>query len=404
MGVSPLVHRAAGREIVSSEGLELHVFHDIDDVNPAEWDALVPPDAIQISHRFIRCCQRSGVENALYRHVLVYRDDTPVAVASFSRMVVSLDVLATGTMKRLIRTAQRVRRGFLNLPVLLCGLPVSFGQPCIAFRADADTGRIVRALAWLMERVAEETDTRFLCWKEFDDDACEALRELESMGYFRAASLPFYTLPLRWRTFEEYARDMRAGYRRQLESTLSAGRRAGLRTRREGEFSSHAPALFALYEEVIERARYRLERLNRPFFEALARMPGGESHALLMQHEGRLAAAAIVLNAQRRATFLLTGIDYAVQRALPLYENLVTEVVRDAIASGAEELEMGQTSAPLKSRLGAVESRRHLFLRHRSRTAHRVLRMLAPLLFPDTTFPARRVFARENAAPDPSRA
>jgi hypothetical protein len=78
----------------------------------------------------------------------------------------------------------------------------------------------------------------------------------------------------------------------------------------------------------------------------------------------------------------------------PVYENLVTEVIRDAIASGAKRLEMGQTSAPLKSRLGAVESRRFLFLRHRLRPAHRALRALAPLLFPAGSSPARRVFKR----------
>jgi predicted N-acyltransferase len=115
----------------------------------------------------------------------------------------------------------------------------------------------------------------------FDEATRETLRPLEATGYFCAHSLPFCTLPLRWRTFEEYALDMRAGYRRQLEATLADGEESGLHVRRVDTFLPHAPALFALYEQVIDRARYRLERLNRPFFEALDQMLRGESHALL---------------------------------------------------------------------------------------------------------------------------
>jgi hypothetical protein len=75
-----------------------------------------------------------------------------------------------------------------------------------------------------------------------------------------------------------------------------------------------------------------------------------------------------------------------------VYENLVTEVVREAINSGATHLEMGQTSAPLKSRLGAVASPRWIFLRHRSGAWHRALRALSPLLFPSAAVIERRVF------------
>jgi len=103
-------------------------------------------------------------------------------------------------------------------------------------------------------------------------------------------------------------------------------------------------------------------------------------------------AVAIVLFAGRLATFLVAGLDYRAPREWQVYPNLVVEVVAEAIRSGASRLELGQTSYPLKSRLGAVAEPRFLYLRHRNPLSHLLLRGAAEFLFPQYDYPTRRVF------------
>ena len=364
---------------------------DITAFDPAEWDAMLDPDDLQTTHRFIAACQRAGVEAAAYRHVMVVADDAVAAVATFSRMEVRLELLSPTRLRSAVRRARRWAPRLLRVPVAFCGLPVSFGRPCLWIRDGADRVGIAAILARQIETWAHETGADILCFKEFAPEDEMAVASLGGLGYFRAASLPSCYLDLRWPSFGGYVAAMRAGYRRQLDETLRRRERHGLTLRAIADFHSACPAIFALYEQVMDRAPYQLERLNQAFFEGLNDL-GSESGALLLEREGRLLAAAILLYGPRVVTFLLTGIDYTLDRHCEVYPNLVIEVVAEAIRRRAARLEMGQTSYELKRRLGAVTEPRSLFVRYRHPLGHTLLRAASGLLFPRLALAPRRVF------------
>jgi hypothetical protein len=382
----------------TGEPLRVQVFRHIDEIAPTEWDSLLNPDDLQMSYRFVRLCQQSRVENADYWHLLVHERERLCAVASLSRMAVRLDLLSTGLTRTLIQAIRRVRPGFLEVPVLFCGLPVSFGQPCVKLAPWADTGAVWRAIGGVMEDLAEATATPLLCLKEFDPDAAARVEPACGHGFFRALSLPSCSLPMRWDSFSAYVRAMTAGYRRQVRATLRAREAGSLHVRRLDRFSECGGTIFSLYEHVIERAPFRLEKLNRAFIDRLDTELGPQSRAILIEHAGRCLAAAVLLFTPNVATFLLAGLDYVAPREWQVYPNLVLEVVAEAIRAGASRLEMGQTSYALKSRLGAVEVPRYLYLRYRHPVGHALLRRSAGLLFPKQEYPRRRVFSQGNAA------
>ncbi len=373
-------------------GEQVRVFRDINDVDAEEWDSLLGPDELQQSHRFVRLCQESRVEDAEYWHLMLYQDGTLCAVATLSRMVARLDLLSTDLPRGVVAAVRRCWPGFLRVPVLFCGLPVSFGQPCLKVAPWADAARVCATLAETMDRIAKESGVGLLCLKEFEPAVADQLAPLGALGFFRAASLPSCSLPLRWDSFSAYVQAMTAGYRRQVRATQEAGRAAGLKVRRLDHFSQEGDVIFALYEQVIRRAEFRLETLNRAFIDRLDTDLGEQSRALILERDGRPLAAAVLLFTPGVATFLLAGLDYEADRRWQVYPNLVLEVVAEAIASGALRLEMGQTSYALKSRLGAVESPRTLFLRYRNPLGHSLLRKSARFLFPETEYPQRRVF------------
>ena len=364
----------------------------IDEVAPAEWDALLGPADVQLSHRFVKTCQDAGVEDATYRHVLLYDREGLACIATFSFMQVALELLTSRRLRRAVRAARRVRPGFLRIPVLFCGLPVSFGRPCVRMRPGADADACVTVLCELMDDVAAELGAEICCFKEFELPEVAPLESVCRHGYFRAASLPSCRLDIRWTTFDAYLGSMRAGYRRQVREARRVAQGSGLLLRAVDDFGSCGARLFGLYEQVMERVEFQLERLNPAFFAGLNRNFPGESRAVLAEWEGEVVAAAVLLQAGGSCAFLLAGIDYARNAACRAYVNVVTETVADAIRRGAAVLEMGQTSYDLKRRLGATTTPRILFLRHRTRWAHRLLRAGGEILFPSRTYADRRVF------------
>jgi hypothetical protein len=364
---------------------------DIAAFDPAAWDAVLDADDLQTTHRFVSVCRDARVEAAAFRHVMILGDGGTEAVASFSRMDVRLELLSPTPFRSLVGRARRWAPRLLRVPVAFCGLPVSFGRPCLAMRPRADRAAIVSILARELQAWGDETSADILCFKEFPPEEEMQVALLTSLGYFRAPSLPGCHLELRWPTFDSYVGAMRASYRRQLERTRRQRERHEFTLRTVEDFGALCPAIFALYEQVMDRAPYQLERLNQPFFEGLNGL-GPESGAVLLERDGRLVAAAIVLYGPRVATFLLAGIDYSLDRRCQAYPNLVIETVAEAFRSGAARLEMGQTSYELKRRLGAVTEPRGIYLRFRRPLGHALLRAASGVLFPDLALAPRRVF------------
>ena len=373
---------------------DVEVHASIAEIDPGLWDSILDRDDLQATHRFLSTCEESGIEDASYRHILVHAGGRIAGTATLSRMSVSLDLLAPRAVRGAISAARRLHPGFLRVPVVFCGLPVSFGQSCLRFHPSANRNHVVRAVTQAMAEFAGQEGAAVLCLKEFSDAEAGHLRALEALGYIRARSLPACPLRLEWRTFEEYLAALRAPYRRQILADLHARGGRGAELRLVEDFSQETEPIFALYEQVIDRAEFRLERLNQTFLNKLNHNLGSQSRALLLEAEGRLLAVAVLLYTPRTLTFLLAGIDYEANREHRAYLNLVAAVVAEGIRVGAEILELGQTSYALKTRLGGRPDPRWIYLRARSSIAHHALRSTVPVLFPATRTPARRVFRK----------
>jgi len=370
----------------------VRAFRRIGEVDAAEWDSIVPPDELQMRHAFVRACEEAEVEQAEYRHLLVYRSGVLVGIASLFTMRVRLELLCPSFLRSVILAGRRIHPGFLRPRLLFCGLPVSAGRPCLAFRAPTDAPYVLAQVSAFMEHAAAELDAALLCFKEFRPAEAALVDVLRQHGYFRAFSLMSFGMTLPWQSFGHYLAAMRAGYRRQTNATLRSSRVAGLRCRVAPGTGTDWDRFFPLYDQVMDRAQFQLERLNQRFFESLARHLPGAIRTITIEQGDEPLAVAVVLETPRLTTFFMTGIDYRRNGAVAAYPRLVTEVVAEAIRAGTGALELGQTSPALKSRLGGLPEPRYLYFRYRSRWAHALFRLTAPVLFPENSALARRVF------------
>ena len=373
-----------------------HSEADLDAIDRIEWDSLLLPGDHLASWRFLRVCRNAGIEDARYRYVAIRQRGRLVATAVLTSMTVSLELLAPRGVRAFARGGRAILPRFLRVRTLFCGLPVSFGTSCLRFASstdgDTEEARIFPLVARAMEEFAEEEGAGLLCAKEFTDAERGRADALEQFGFFRAPSLPGLSLGIDWPSFDSYLNAMRAGYRRQVRASLAFRSERELSLRIAEDWGAECPPLHELYGQVMDRAEFQLERLPVAFFERLNAEFGSDARALLLERDGTLEAAAILLYGPNTLTFLLAGIDYARNETDRAYQNLVVEVVAEAIRCGASRLELGQTSYALKTRLGGVADPRWLFLKHRRRPVHETLRRCAGLLFPTASVPERRVF------------
>jgi len=384
---------------IDADGLRVTAFEDIREVDPDRWDAVVPPDDLQARHAFVATCQEAEIADARYHHLLVHRDGKLLGVATLTALTVPLELLAPSRVRRAVGELRRVRPGFLRPVLLVCGLPVSAGRPCLAVANPADGPAVTRAVVRAMEALAPEVGASVLGLKEFSPAEAALLGPLGSSGFLPLNSLPSFRMAVPWHSFDAYLAAMRAGYRRQMSAALKQGRQTGLTARVLPDFGGACRTIGALYDQVMDRAPFQLERLPPRFFRILNRRLGPAASAILVEERGEPVAAAVLLQSPGLLTFFMAGIDYDRNRRCAAYLNLTAEVVAEAIRRGSPNLELGQTSEALKTRLGAHPVPRAFFLRCESPLAQWALGAGSRLLFPEPRVPARRVFAAGRAAP-----
>jgi predicted N-acyltransferase len=374
------------------KAIRIQIYRDINKIEPAQWDSILDPEDIQASHRFIRVCQDSGVEDAQYWHCMFYQNRELVAIATFFKMNVSLDLLSGQKMRKIVGTTRRLWKSFLRIPMVFCGLPVSFGRSTIRFRKGVDHRPIIYRAAAEMEAIAEQEGVRVLCFKEFFADEVKLLEPLIPLGYFRAHSLPFCSLNISWSDFDTYVANLRAGYRRQVCAGLRKMDEQDLYSCVVQDFDPFVDQIFHLYQQVMDRAQYQLERLNRNFFKRLNASFSSGAQAILIMKGEEILTTAILLIGPKSVTFLLAGIDYNSNRKTGAYVHLLHEIVRFSIQKGAAWIDMGQTSYYLKRRLGAESIPVWVYLRHRNRIVHFLFKIFSRWLFPEMRLQPLRVW------------
>src|SRR4026209_861339 len=104
--------------------MRAETYNSVDEVPDEVWNAVAPPDFF-FTKAFTEVMERSGVEDARYRYVILYEGDEPAGLATLSRFVLKLDLL---TGDKWIKRARRLVPKMFELPIVCCGVPASLGQ------------------------------------------------------------------------------------------------------------------------------------------------------------------------------------------------------------------------------------------------------------------------------------
>jgi hypothetical protein len=248
--------------------------------------------------------------------------------------------------------------------------------------------------------------------KEFLAGEIPLVEQLAEYKFFRAWSIPYVSMKIRWPDFQSYLAAMRHSYRRQILRGLKKLGQTGplIQTGAASEANAGEPVLmlagpevcspkqfYDLYREVMHRAKTKLERLNAAFFENFYKNMGDDFDLLAMMNGREILSVALLTVQGKTMTFLLTGIDYSKRDAYDTYCNLLNGIIVRAMQRGCDRLDLGQTSYRLKQRLGGECIPQFFYLRAESRLAHFFLKALRFVIFPEIKTPNRRVF-RETSA------
>jgi hypothetical protein len=400
--------------------MRIATFSRAREIPPELWDAAVPEDFF-FQRSFLAAMEEGGVEGARYRYLALFGDGSgngapPIGLAVLSAFTLRLDLLSGDPWIRLLR---RISGGFLDIPIICCGIPASFGQHHLHVRAPGAATRAVELVHRSMEAWAEEEGIGLLFWKEWHPGQPE-YRAILGEGFIGLPTLPDHRLSLEHirppcRPFDPprtgapgstryFLRALRAPYRRKFRSAEALLRGGGppwsegpLELHEVPFTSEHVSRFYDGYRHVMERTPVRLETYPEAFFHALARSDLDVRLLQLSLRDGSESVSALLVADRTVLTFILTGKEQARHR-MPLYPLLLRCIVLLAVRRRFSEVRLGQTSSYSKGSVGAGAWRLETLVRARQPLRHRILEVLGARFFPEVRTPTFHVF-REGVAP-----
>ncbi len=365
--------------------------HDI----PAEaWDDTAPADFF-FQRSFLKVMEESAVESARYRFLILRHGDRTAGLAVLSMFTLKLDLLSNDPW---IRRLRLLRPTLLDVPIVCCGVPASYGQHHLHVKIPALAGEAVHEVHRFMDGWAAEERCSMLFWKEWNPSQPPYLA-IGREGYVPLPTLADHRLQHLDSDTGGFLRRLRSPYRRKYRSAAAVMRGPGpvwcagpLRVEVTTFESADAAGFHHGYHRVMERTPVRLETYPAAFFHSLAGS-AMDTRLLRITHcEHRESLAALLYAADDVLTFALAAKERAHYHA-SLYTTMLQCIVLYAMQHGFHEVRLGQTSSYAKCSIGSLPWRLETFIRMRKPWQHSILGVLGGSLFPEVPEPRLRVFS-----------
>lgn len=198
-------------------------------------------------------------------------------------------------------------------------------------------------------------------------------------------TLPTYVLKNTFRNMDDYLTSLRSSYRRRLRLALDRERSIEIETIDQEKFTKEH---YELYLNVMKRTKFPLETLTIDFFR---RYPARLTQ-FRDKSDGRLLAFTQTKLVDKRLVFMFCGFREEDVKKYDLYWNMLLSVLAEGFDKGAELIELGQTSAETKLKLGCISEERYMMLYHKNPLLRRLLQLVSPLLAYKKTDPVYNVF------------
>ena len=374
--------------------MQVEVFKDLNTVPKGEWTTCVKNNFYS-SISYLQILNKSGVENAEYRYLIVYESDHPVGVAVLSRFYLNLDLLAGIPI---ITKLKKRWPKLLRQSMICCGIPSSFGQLNVHVTDESFRLEIIECIHQEMVRWSKESNTRLLVWKEFiaGDPAIELLNK---SGYKNLPTLPDNILENLPNNTNDFLTNLRSPYRRRYNPMMTLLKDGNVKI--SGSVISlevkkfetkNAEDFYKGYYALMGRTPVMLERYPSAFFTELAEGQGDEITLYKIKNElnDQDLSALVVDKPEFRYFILVSKLEKNYE--LSLYTNLLRCLVLGAIDKGVNEIHLGQTSDYAKMTCGSRQVRLETCIQFTKPRANRIFHRFGNLLFPDRKFKEIHVF------------
>ncbi len=223
---------------------------------------------------------------------------------------------------------------FLKMRTLMVGCAVGEGH----LDADDAASRaiVARSLAAGIADHARRLKSKLIVFKEFTKADRPALSCLAESGFAKAPSMPMTRVPLNFKDFDDYlrnvlSRNMRSKLRRKFKELERFGT---LEIRAVTDIAPYIDEVYPLYLAVYEKSTLHFEKLTKEYLCQLGQRMPDKARFFLWLLNGKAVCFNMCLVHDDLVCSEYIGFDYKVAFDLHLYYVAVRDVMKWALENG----------------------------------------------------------------------
>tara|TARA_B100000609_G_C17222817_1_gene441791 strand:+ start:10544 stop:11992 length:1449 start_codon:yes stop_codon:yes gene_type:complete len=369
-------HTDFKHDVLPLEGYTFRTYKSIDSIGYTHWDALTSDDVF-LQRDYLRALELHPPHTMSFRYLTLLREGVPVGAAYVQLLELDLAQLGEDVDQPWIRRvlsllgpAIGVSGGGQHLRVLMCGNALGSGEHAVVFSSDVEAEEGFRVLSSALQKLARsesrERPVTFIAVKDFSQKTTEHTVLHCECGYQPLTAEPMMAVTLRpeWNSFDDYMGAMTKKYRKRVRDARKKGAGLSRRSLQAQEILHHAARIDALFVEVLHRAGFRLARITAETFASLKTRLGERLIFDVYELEGEIVGFKVSLLNKSYLDAYLVGIDYEVNRAHCLYQNMLYDFVELGLDMKKESVHMGRTALEIKSCVGAEAQEMSFYVRH----------------------------------------
>lgn len=372
------------------------------EVDPAVWASMHPQSGAFLCLDYLSALEEAHDEGLEVRMAIFYSGDSPIGIAAFqiAHFMTSEDAYSNVILRKLNALARCIRGKHIH-NILISGNAFATGEHGFTFRDDVPMQTIAKGLRGAMDAIAklEQAKGRRICamvTKDFYPGMEPVAEMMEKFKFKRFQVDHNMVMPVlpEWQTFEDYLESLNTKFRTKAKATLKRSAAVEVRTASAEDITRYAPILQQLYENVYEKADFRLGKLDIRTLAGLRSRIPAQFKVKLYFIEDKLVGFMSAMRCGQVLEAHVIGIDYDVNRDFGIYQRMLYDYVDLAIELRCTRIVYGRTAAEIKSTVGAFPVNLTCSIKHRRSISNALLRLIIQYVVP-SEYPQRQPFKAE---------
>ena len=195
-----------------------------------------------------------------------------------------------------------------------------------------------------------------IVFKEFGESDLVWMNRLLEAGYRRVPIPPMHVFRHSFPDFARYCAALKTRYRQQVNRSVRKLNNTGIEQSvltGPGEILKlYTPEVHAMYCEMVAKSDVKLEVLPIEYFRQLTLRLSSEADLITLSKDSKIIAFGWGLHDGSTYHMTYAGLDYRLNHEFDLYFNLMYTGLDRAFRRGVATINVGQTAAAFKARIG----------------------------------------------------